>query len=163
MNDNVIRLVPPTAKPEPMMALFFTIDAPPRIAVTLCTQDTLFDSVKACLFGAGDAASPEQRREISDVVLNLLERGASDFEDGFLVLCRGLAASIEYLMLRNQALYEQELETDRLRYGEMVARQAAEKKYTDLQAALIEALAEKAPAIVTLAAADIIAQGGKLG
>jgi hypothetical protein len=153
MADNVVTLEPFT------MALFYSIDVAPRVAVKLCSRRTLNGEVHAAMYLA--EPTPETRAAVAGYVEQLLVVGVCEFEEGFLCLCSGIAAVTAYLMARLEGAVDDEIFADKRRFDELKAREVAEAKYAGLQAALIEALAEKAPAIVTLAAADLIAGGGR--
>ncbi len=157
VNDNVVALAADTA------ALFFSINDPPQtIGVTVCSDRTLNTAIAAAVFG-GDVDTPDARDEVSRLVATLRESGHVEFDDGWLQLCVGVRAIVVFLMAQIRSAREDARYADQLRAAEHIRAAAVGKKYNDLRAALIEALGDRAPAIVQRAAADIIAGAAASG
>src|SRR5581483_6771344 len=79
-------------------ALFYSIDAEPKFAVTLCRDSTLFDAVRGTIFPVDGDLSQEQHDEITGHVRELRASGGVDFEDGWLALRVGMADVVAFLM-----------------------------------------------------------------
>jgi len=153
MSDNVVTLEPHTA------ALFYSTDDLPKIAVALCNERTLVAAVVSVMFPSG-VQTPADREQLSDYVTALRETGKIDFEDGWLELCSGMHAVVVFLLEQLKQACENERFADERRYKELHARKVVKEKYDALVEALIEALGDRAPTIVQIAAGELSLPSG---
>ena len=131
------------------MALFYSMDADPKFGVELCNPGNLSKTVQKTMF-CRDAE--EDRAELENILAALQEDGKISFEDGWLVLTKGMQATAAFLMEKvTEAVAEQRYE-DKQRFDELKRREAAEGKYARLQEALIEALGDRIAEIAAKAA-----------
>lgn len=137
----IIRLEPHS------MAVFASIDVDPGFAMHLCSDASLFDTVHRAMFVFDSEPTTETRAEVIGMVETLRNAGAIEFEDGWIVLKRGMLEVTAFLMEKVAAAKAEERWADRQRYEEMKRREAAETAYAALRQALRDALGEKAAEI----------------
>lgn len=119
-----------------------------KFGVTLCTEDTLRAEVQKHLDPGG-----ERMEEFEANMTELLEKGAVDFEDGWIVIKRGTAEIVDFLIYQLREAVAEEKGADQRRYEELKRRETAEARFAVLQSALLDALGPKAPEIAAKAAA----------
>lgn len=96
--SSVVELVPQQTVPD-TWALFGSCDDPPGFTVATCQPRTFLYTVGQMLFAtAGKPLTADQGHEAQVTAEELLERGGVDFEDGWMVLCRGVPATVTFLL-----------------------------------------------------------------
>lgn len=121
-----------------------------RFGVEICTPGTLRETVKKHLHPEG--IQDDEAESFAGVMEELDEKGAVDFEDGWIVAKHGAAAIVEFMLEQVwEAKAEERYEGER-GGEERLKREAAEQKYKTLQSALIAALGDKAPDLARAAA-----------
>jgi hypothetical protein len=117
-----------------------------KFSVSLCTEDTLRETVQKHLCPDGEDL------EFPALFDALSESGGHDFEDGWVVVKRGCAEIVEFLIYQMREAKAEENYADTERAKEACRRVLAETKYAALCEALIGAIDTKAPTIREIAA-----------
>lgn len=133
----------------PTMALFFSIDDDPKFGLKLCNDETLRDAVVSAMYLDPAAADQE---EVDRIVATLQgEEAGLDFEDGWLKLAVGMNEVTEFLMEKVKEAIAEERWSDEQRFKELQRREEAEGRYGLLRKALIEALGDQVPTVLSAA------------
>lgn len=122
-----------------------------RFGVEICTPGTLRETVKKHLHPEG--IQDDEAEMFAGVMEELDEKGAVDFEDGWIVAKHGAAAIVDFMLEQLRETKAEERYEGERGGEERLKREAAEMKYKTLQSALITALGTNGPAIAAQAAA----------
>jgi hypothetical protein len=121
-----------------------------KFGIELCTKATLRETIRKHLYPDGIGDDPEI---FNGVMEEIEDKGACDFEDGWIRVENGTAAIIEFLLAQlRECKAEERFECERAADA-FKQRDAAQAKYKALQGALLTALGPSAPDIATKAAA----------
>lgn len=138
-------------RPADTLALFYSIDDAPGVAVKFCAEATLQAAVHSVMFcgpGTTAAMARQQMEESAGLCSELLKAGTVDLGDGRLWLARGVAGATAFLLGRlGDALSEARFEDSR-RYDQMQRAEHYEGRYRRLCDTLADALEHSAARVV---------------
>lgn len=141
----------------PTMCLFFSHDGDEhgvKFGFALCNEASLLETVSKALYTDG-VIPDDQAEQVAQIIAQLLDAGAYDFEDGWIALRRGLPHIVDFLIEQLRNTKAEEIWADGQRAEQHKRAGEWQAKYLNLCEALADALGAKAMAVADVAAGGL--------